>query len=170
MNTPTRREAVIVDVDGTLCDVSSALYHLPDFAAFHAASRHCPPTASVVAWCASHVEAGRELVVVTGRKYRHESVTRAWLAEHLPFPYHGPFMRGDEDSRPDTEVKAEIAAMLRDDHRFDVVAAIDDRPSVIRLWARDLGIPTTVVYRADWLGSGEHYDDLTDLPTLEVRA
>ena len=40
------REAVIVDVDGTLCDISTALHHLPNYDAFHRASRECPPTPS----------------------------------------------------------------------------------------------------------------------------
>ncbi|QNL30182.1 polynucleotide kinase [Gordonia phage Mariokart] len=169
MTNPTR-EAVIVDVDGTLCNVSTALRHLPDYRAFHAASRQCPPTAEVIDWCGDHHDAGRVLAVVTGRKYEHESLTRDWLGEHLPYPFVGPFMRGDDDARPDTEVKADIAAMLRDDHGLHVVGAIDDRPSVIRLWARELGIPTTVVYRPDWLANGETYDDLADLPTLLDRA
>ncbi|UJE15713.1 polynucleotide kinase [Gordonia phage Ligma] len=156
-------EAVIVDVDGTLCDVSGILHHLPDHRAFHEASAQCPPTQQVLLWCAEHVSAGRELVIVTGRMYRHEALTADWLGRHLPYPFHGPFMRGDDDTRPDTEVKADIARMLADDHGLQVVAAIDDRPSVIRLWQRQLGIPTTVVYRRDWLLNGEHYTDLLDL-------
>ncbi|QDF17587.1 phosphatase [Gordonia phage Yago84] len=158
-----RREAVIVDIDGTLCDVSGILHHLPDHRAFHEASRQCPPTEQVLLWCDEQVARGRELVVVTGREYTHGELTIAWLEEHVRQPFHGPFMRGDDDARPDTEVKAQIARQLREDHGFNVVAAIDDRPSVIRLWHRTLGIPTTVVYRRDWLLNGEHYDDLLDL-------
>lgn len=165
---PVRREAVIVDVDGTLCDITTALHHLPNYAAFHEASRRCPPTPGVIEWCRAHHDAGRVLAVVTARKYRHESVTRAWLAEHLsPLPYLGPFMRGDDDTRPDTEIKREIEDILSRDHHLDVVAAIDDRPSVIRLWSGELGIPTTVVHRPDWLSSGETYDDLGHLPWLD---
>ncbi|AWN04259.1 polynucleotide kinase [Gordonia phage Sour] len=165
-----RRDAVIVDVDGTLCDVSTILHHLPernrtndDYRAFHEASRQCPPNEQVLLWCDEQVARGRELIVVTGRKYTHGEGTIAWLDEHMRHNYHGPFMRGDDDRRADTEVKADIARQLRDDHGFNVVAAIDDRPSVIRLWHRQLGIPTTVVYRRDWLLSGEHYTDLLDL-------
>ncbi|URM86155.1 polynucleotide kinase [Gordonia phage BiggityBass] len=158
-----RREAVIVDIDGTLCDVSGILHHLPDYDAFHQASVHCPPVDQVLLWCDEQVARGRELIVVTGRKYTHGDLTIAWLEQHMRHPFHGPFMRGEDDARPDTEVKAQIARQLREDHGFDVVAAIDDRPSVIRLWHRTLSIPTTVVYRRDWLLNGETYHDLLDL-------
>lgn len=157
-------QAVIVDVDGTLCNVSSALHHLPNFAAFHRASRLCPPTPEVIAWCADHHNAGRELLVVTGRKYQHEGLTRDWLDEHLPLPYVGPYMRGDADDRPDTEVKSDILEIITADG-FEVVAAIDDRPSVIRNWESH-GVPTTVVMRPDWLDNGESYDDLRHLDWL----
>ena len=45
-------DAVIADLDGTLCDVSGILHHLEgeerNFAAFHAASADCPPAEAVV--------------------------------------------------------------------------------------------------------------------------
>ncbi|WP_298442550.1 hypothetical protein [Gordonia sp. (in: high G+C Gram-positive bacteria)] len=42
---------------------------------------------------------------------------------------------------------------------YDIVAAIDDRPRVIRLW-QSLDIPTTIVRRPDWEAAGESYDGL----------
>lgn len=48
------KTAVIVDMDGTLCDVSTVV-HLqaePDgFTAFHHACAQCPPNEAVVEWC-----------------------------------------------------------------------------------------------------------------------
>ena len=160
------KTAVIVDMDGTLCDVSSALHHLhgprKDFEAFHQATRHCPPTRWVIDWCAdAHVEQ-HAIFIVTARKYQHETLTREWLAEHFPLPYAALLMRGDDDNRSDDEVKLDILRIIRKDHGCEVVRAIDDRPRVIRLW-RAQGIPTDVVYRADWEAVGEHYDDLIDL-------
>lgn len=165
----TRTTAVIVDVDGTLCDVSSALHHITtpgvtkDFGAFHRAAAQCPPTDWVLDWCAEQKATGHTLVVVTGRMYRHYNDTADWLVRHLPGSFVGPLMRGDDDYRPDTEVKRDIHALLTspDYYDFEVVAAIDDRPSVIRLW-RSLGIPTTVVRRADWEAAGESYAGLLD--------
>ena len=156
-------EAVIVDVDGTLCDVSSVLHHITtpgqtkNFAAFHSEAAHCPPNERVIQWCREHVEQGRELVIVTGRKYQWEEETYKWLQKNLPFPFSGPFMRGDKDGRPDSQVKRDIHRVLTEKHGFNIVAAIDDRPSIIATW-RSMGIPTTAVYRPDWEAAGEHYE------------
>ena len=155
-----RPTAVIVDVDGTLCDVRDALHLLPNLDRFHEATRTCPPTAHVIEWCEQQVAAGHQLVIVTARMYRHETLTREWLGEHLAhLPYIGPLMRGDTDRRGDDEVKREILRIISDDYGLDVVAAIDDRPRVIRLW-QSLGIPVEVVYRPDWEAAGESYDGL----------
>lgn len=162
----TKKTAVIVDVDGTLCDVSSALHHITtpevtkDFEAFHRAAAQCPPTDWVLDWCQEQRDAGHTLVVVTGRMYRHYNDTAEWLVRNLPGSFVGPLMRGDDDVRPDTEVKREIYALLTSPNYYDleIVGAIDDRPSVIALW-RSMGIPTTVVRRDDWIKAGEVYTD-----------
>lgn len=161
-----KQTAVIVDVDGTLCDVSTALHHITtpdvtkDFDAFHRAAAQCPPTGWVLDWCEEQRAAGHTLVIVTGRMYRHYNDTADWLVRHLPGSFVGPLMRGDDDVRPDTEVKRDIHALLTDPNYYDfeIVGAIDDRPSVIALW-RSLGIPTTVVRREDWIAAGEVYTD-----------
>jgi phosphoglycolate phosphatase-like HAD superfamily hydrolase len=151
--------AVIADVDGTLCDVSTALHHLPDFTKFHQATSECPATPEVVEWCRIMQSTGCVIAVVTARKYQHQELTERWLARHLDFPYIGPFMRGDHDDRPDTEVKRDIHRILTEDYGFRIQAAIDDRPSVIRFW-QSMGVPVRVVYRRDWEAAGESYEGL----------
>lgn len=141
-------DAVIVDVDGTLCDVSSVRHHIAtrpkNFGAFHAGSAQCPPVAQTLAFIEAHHAAGRVIVVVTARMYQWEGLTRTWLNQHLTVPYVGPFMRGDDDLRPDVEVKRRIHEILVRDYRYRFVEAIDDNPSIVALW-HELGIPTTVV-------------------------
>lgn len=141
-------EAVVVDVDGTLCDVST-IRHLverrpKDFDAFHAGAAQCPPHSRVVEQVREHHRAGRVIVVVTARMYQWEDSTRAWLDRHIGVPYHGPFMRGDSDFRADVEVKRDIHRVLTSDHGYRIVHAIDDNPAIVALWG-ELGIPTTVV-------------------------
>lgn len=144
----TQREAVIVDVDGTLCDVSGVRHFVEsrpkDFHAFHSGAINCPPHGFVLDEVKQHHVAGRVIVVVTARMYRWERSTRSWLDGCMPVPYQGPFMRGDDDFRKDVEVKRDIYGILTSDHGFRIVHAIDDNPAILQLWG-DLGIPTTVV-------------------------
>lgn len=140
--------AVIVDVDGTLCDVSSVRHLVvqrpKDFHGFHTAAANCPPHGFVLDEVARHHRAGRAILVVTARMYRWEESTRGWLDRHMPVPYLGPFMRGDGDVRRDVEVKRDIHRILTVDHGYRIVHCIDDNPAIVALW-RELEIPTTVV-------------------------
>ncbi len=112
-----RQPAVIVDMDGTLCDVSTVV-HLqaePDgFAAFHEACRRCPPHRGVIEWCVEHHNRGNALLVVTGRDAWARGLTSQWLAENLPVPIDGLHMRNDGDYRSNVEIKREIHGDLAD--------------------------------------------------------
>ncbi|MFA5709341.1 hypothetical protein [Mycolicibacterium sp.] len=146
-------DAVVVDVDGTLCDVSSVRHLVQrrpkDFEGFHAGARSCPPHQSVLNEVNSHHAAGRTILVVTARMYQWEDSTRSWLNQHMRVPYLGPFMRGDNDFRPDVEVKRDIHRILTLDHGHRIVHCIDDNPAIVALWT-ELGISTTVV--PGWTG------------------
>lgn len=141
-----RRKATILDVDGSLCDISTALPHLltpdgKDFEAFHAASRQCPPYPEALDYARRQFDAGHTLVVVTGRNQQWRQLTIEWLDEHLGLPYDGPFCRADGDYRPGDQVKREIHAYLS--HHYDIRAAIDDDERICQLW-RELGLEVTV--------------------------
>lgn len=147
-------DAVIVDVDGTLVDVTTAIPHLYDdqgrktFDAFHQASAVCPPNWQAISYVVRAHAAGIVVAVVTARMYRWQELTEAWLAEHMPVPYVGPFMRGDTDYRTDVEVKRDIYRVLTQTHGYRIIGAIDDNPPIIDLWS-SLGIPTETVPR-EW--------------------
>lgn len=138
--------AVIVDVDGTLCDVQKIRHHLfgrrRDFDAFHAASEHCEPIQETLRWCETMFDSGHRLLVVTARMEKWRSLTSAWIDRHLTRPVETLMMRADNDFRPDFDVKREIHAELSAE--FEVVFACDDNPHVIALW-NELGIPTKVI-------------------------
>ena len=51
-------------------------------------------------------------------------------------------MRGDEDNRPDYEVKKDMLRTI--EQAYNVIHAWDDNMNIIRLWQEN-GIPTTVV-------------------------
>lgn len=143
-----RTAAVIVDMDGTLCDVNTVL-HLQDepdsFTAFHEGSAQCPPNAAVVDWCLDHHSRGHAILIVTGRDAWTRGLTTHWLSEHLPVPTAGVFMRRAGDFRSNTDVKREIHGQLA--LKYDIRAAIDDDPEIVELW-QEIGIPVAMVL--DW--------------------
>lgn len=145
-----RTKAVIVDMDGTLCDVSSIRHHVivtddhpeKDFDAFHQASKDCPPNEQALDFCRRAHEAGYVVVVVTARKDRHYAVSKTWLDEHMPVPFDGPIMRPDDLNYSDVVIKRKIHKYLA--RHYDIRGACDDNPAIVALW-KELGIPVEVV-------------------------
>lgn len=140
-------DAIIVDMDGTLANVSSIRHYVKrprnekDFDSFHKASIFVPPNKAPLE-LVKHAHAdGLFVFVVTARKSMWEQSTRMWLAKHK-VPYDALCMRGNKDSRKDVEVKKDILGLIRATHR--PVLAIDDNPSIIDLWSKE-GIMTYVV-------------------------
>lgn len=140
-------KAVIVDMDGTLCDIRAIRFLVAtpgakDFDTFHRAARSCPPNRQALDFCRRHYASGRVIVVVTARMERHYASSRAWLDEHLPVPFDGPIMRPEGMRHSDVAVKSRILRYLV--RNYDIRAACDDNPSIIALW-REHGIPVEVV-------------------------
>jgi len=138
------RDAVIFDVDGTLCDVRGIRHLLAgpgSFHAFHTASASCPPHEYVVAAARQAHADGYAVLIVTARGVRYRPHTAMWLALHQ-VPSDAMWMRAAGDHRPDYEVKADILRRIR--QSFRPVHAWDDNPNVIQLWEW-AGISTTVV-------------------------
>lgn len=80
--------------------------------------------------------AGRQIIIVTGRDSICELETRTWLNDN-DITYHQLFMRPKGDKRPDTEVKREIYEN-NIKGKFNVLGVFEDRDSVVKLW-RELG-------------------------------
>lgn len=140
-----KRTAIIVDVDGTLADVTSIRHHVlnrpKNFEAFHSEAVHVPPHMHVVDMVNKAKNDGHDILVVTARRARWRDSTAFWLALN-GIPSDALYMRADKDGRPDYEVKKEILEKIS--QTWTVVHAIDDNPNVIRLWEEN-GISTTTI-------------------------
>lgn len=140
------RDAVIFDMDGTLCDVSSVRHlvdgDVKDFDAFHAASMDCPPHAAVADAARQARVDGRAVLVVTSRSAKWRDYTIKWLDRH-DIGYDAVYLRIEADFRADDVVKADILKTIVNDG-FHPVHAWDDSPDIIELW-RANGIDVTVV-------------------------
>lgn len=140
------RDAVIFDMDGTLCDTSSIMHFIEgeekDFSSFHAASAACPPLTDVRDAVLAERNLGRAILVVTSREFIWRDLTLDWLAEH-GIPYDALYMRIVGDYRQDILIKKDILEQVGADG-FNVLAAWDDKQSIIELW-RENGIEVNVV-------------------------
>lgn len=143
-------KAIIFDMDGTLVDVSSVRHHVQggpqnnykkDFDAFHRDAVNCPPIKWVKNMAWDYHLKGYSVIQVTARSERYRSSTSWWIADNN-VPSDALYMRPDGDYRPDYEVKKEILDRLL--LRYDIIAAYDDNPNIVRLWS-EYGILCHVV-------------------------
>lgn len=136
------KEAVIIDLDGTLTDTSDRIHHLrgekPDWKAFFEGMGEDRVNRAVAALYKMARGAGYTIIFVSGRPENYRIVTEKWLREHGFDAYFALFMRGTQDQRPDTEVKANIYDRYVAPY-FEVVFTVDDRPKVVKMW-RDKGL------------------------------
>lgn len=147
------RPAIIVDVDGTLADVSGIRHYVlndprrKNFDAFHTAASYVHPHHQVAELTTALAGVGFAIVILTSRKERWRHRTRVWLTKWgIPFDALG--MRADSDDRRDDDVKRDLYGAMR--HLgYDPVLAIDDNPIVVQLW-RTLNIPTVIVSGWDY--------------------
>jgi phosphoglycolate phosphatase-like HAD superfamily hydrolase len=151
IRTENRSAAYIFDVDGTLANVDPYIHLVrgpnKDYDAFHEASIDALPNFEVVEMLNQAFFDQMHVVVVTSRREKWRGVTSMWLAKN-DIGHHALYMRGDDDYRSDYEVKSDILDKIKKHWR--VVHAIDDNPSVIKLWEEN-GIPTTKI--GTWDGS-----------------
>lgn len=127
--------AVIIDLDGTLCNIDHRLHHVrgegkKNWKAFFDELSKDEPNG----WCAAIVEQMScfTIVFASGRPDDYEEATRFWLKEH-GFPTTHLYMRCRGDHRQDYVAK-EIILDFEILSRFKPLFFLDDRKQVVDLW------------------------------------
>ena len=145
--------AIIVDLDGTLCNIDHRIHHIKDrrnWDAFFAGIPQDTPYQAIqeIIWAFANqdesVAADKiKIIFVSGRPEKTRQDTKDWLYSHCSIYIDSDDtfdlrMRPDNDFRPDTIIKSEILdQLLRED--YEILFALDDRPSVVAMW-RSRGI------------------------------
>lgn len=127
-----KRTAIIVDMDGTLALMGDRDPYDPHTVHLDT------PNAPVVSMVDLLANAGHHVIVMSGRTEEARKGTLWWLHLH-DVQFNALHMRPTGDGRPDAEVKEELFRAHVEPH-FDVVAVLDDRLSVCRMW-HSIGLP-----------------------------
>lgn len=135
------REIILCDLDGTIADFSTDGFRGP----FDLDVSRDRPIKHVVDMVRNlHWGESFQIIFLSGRKEGARQSTTKWIDDHVGLcKEYELFMRGDDDNRPDDQVKYD----LFNEHirgRYNVAAVFDDRPRVLKLWS-ELGLPTFAV-------------------------
>lgn len=131
---PPDADTYIFDLDGCLAHNNGHRGHYEyDKVIDDAPHKH------VVAMAKALWDAGYKIVIMSGRDESCKQLTEIWL-KALGVEFNDLFMRLSGDRRSDEYIKYELFnEHIRD--KYKVLAAIDDRPRLHRMYRR-LGIPT----------------------------
>lgn len=131
-----RRKCAIVDIDGTLADVSHRRGYLPNWKKFFDAMGKDPVIEPVRDVVNRLSETGLEIVLCSGRPSNYERITEAWLYDYFVH-YDELLMRPANDHSPDVDIKNRMLEYIQRDR--DILIVIDDRQTVVDMW-RDKGL------------------------------
>lgn len=133
-------KAIIVDLDGTLCDTSHRQHFMQkkpkDWKSFYEGIPHDKPHE----WCKEIVDKMRQhftIIFVSGRPKDHLNETTLWLSRN-EIAADFICMRPSGDFRKDSIVKEEIYRKEIEPY-FDILFCIDDRKQVVDMW-RQIGL------------------------------
>ena len=134
------KNIIVFDLDGTLSLVGERIGHLrktpKDYDAFYDAVGDDIIFREIVTIFRALGLIGYKLNIVTGRRETTRNDTVNWLSENGIWDYtHRLYMRGEDDRRPDTEVKEELVADFMD----EILMVFEDRTRMVEWW-RSKGI------------------------------
>lgn len=127
--------AIIVDIDGTIAQMEGR----GPFE-WHRVGED-EPRQFVIDMVQNYKTQGYEVIIVSGRSDECKAETEEWLYYHQ-VPHSEIHMRKEGDFRRDSVIKEEIF-WTHLAHKYNIVASIDDRPMMIRMW-HELRIPNVI--------------------------
>jgi len=136
-------KAIILDIDGTIALTNGRSHY--DYSEAVLSDTVRLDVLEMVSAFASTM--GADIICVSGREEICREDTEEWLTSHY-VDNTELHMRKAGDDRCDTIVKEEIFWEHIEPH-WNVIAAFDDRPRVIRKW-KDIGIPLVVSVQSDY--------------------
>lgn len=136
-------KAIVLDIDGTIALVDGRKHF--DYSKAVLTDK---PRKDVLEMVEAYAQSTNSLIIcVSGREDVCREHTIAWLKKHM-VDWNMLFMRESGDFRCDTIVKEEIFwKYIASD--YNIIAAFDDRPRVVRKW-KDIGIPLVVSVQKDY--------------------
>ena len=129
--------AIIFDLDGTLCNVEHRLHLLPDFDAFHTACVDDTLNRPIAELFWAMKQRGWFMIIVTGRDDNFRIETHKWLYKNH-IQYDVLIMRPHGNHRSDVTLKEKIY-LTEIKPFYDVSFCVDDRKGVTAKW-RELGV------------------------------
>jgi len=130
-----KEDAMIIDVDGTIAKMVSRKPFDWDKVG------EDEPRKEIISMVKGLLYEGYTPIFLSGRDSCCMNLTQEWIEVQFP-ELEGHFtllMRSEGDMRKDVVVKKEIFDRYIG-HRYNVRVAIDDRPSVCRMWKHELGL------------------------------
>ncbi len=132
----SKSKAIIVDLDGTLCNVDHRVHHVSgdnkNWKTFNELMVHD----QLNHWCFELMKAmnglGYKILFVTGRGEAYREQTETWLKKHQVY-YEKLYMRALIDFRDDSDVKEGIYFEMIEKN-YQVLFVVDDRKSVVDRW------------------------------------
>lgn len=136
-----KENAIIVDLDGTLCNVDHRLNYVEktpkEWKKFHENLVHD----NLNHWCYEIIKGqqqlGYKVILLTGRDDTYREETQKWLLEN-DIKYDLLLMRDATSWKEDSDVKKEFYQKEIQPF-YQVLFVIEDRLSVVKMW-REIGV------------------------------
>lgn len=147
-NASNTGQSIIVDLDGTLCDIEHRVHHVQQSSKNWSAFHNGLVDDKINPWCEKLIRAMADheyqIILLTGRGEEFRDQTLDWLKRHH-IAFEHLFMRPKADRRSDYVIKREIYETRIRDY-YDVLFVVEDRASVVKMW-REIGL---VALQCDW--------------------